>query len=179
VVWWVGITEWSVIRLDNWGVIPGRDRIFLFATTCKLALNPPSLLSKGTDGSFLVGKVGENFSLTSYLTWMVWLINIFISTTIIIIIYLSLFIFNYIFIYLCWLCNWLLQLLSQHVKIKNWIELNYCICYWMNNECVSGNVKLDILHEGCCPVWQDGRHTCQYNLKSWSSEIKILINYSY
>jgi hypothetical protein len=30
----------------------------------------------------------------------------------------------YIFIYLCWLCNWLLQLLSQHVKIKNWIELN-------------------------------------------------------
>jgi hypothetical protein len=28
-----------------------------------------------------------------------------------------------IFIFLCWLCNWLLQLLSQHVKIKNWIEL--------------------------------------------------------
>jgi hypothetical protein len=27
------------------------------------------------------------------------------------------------FIFLCWLCNWLFQLLSQHVKIKNWIEL--------------------------------------------------------
>jgi hypothetical protein len=27
----------------------------------------------------------------------------------------------YIFIFLCWLCNWLLHLLSQHVKIKNWI----------------------------------------------------------
>jgi hypothetical protein len=32
----------------------------------------------------------------------------------------------YIFFFLCWLCNWLLQLLSQHVKIKNWTELNYC-----------------------------------------------------
>jgi hypothetical protein len=29
----------------------------------------------------------------------------------------------YIFFFLCCLCNWLLQLLNQHVKIKNWIEL--------------------------------------------------------
>jgi hypothetical protein len=33
----------------------------------------------------------------------------------------------YIFIFLCWLCNWLLQLLSQHIKIKNWTELKWII----------------------------------------------------
>jgi hypothetical protein len=49
-------------------------------------------------------------------------------------------------IFLCWLCNWLLQLLSYRVKIKNWTELNYWnpLATWLD---CWGQLVLSFLHD--------------------------------